>query len=928
VAQVRSGGGNTLQIVAPPGVPGTVDVTYTHDGRELRLPAAFEYRATEAKLWAVSPGLGAQSGGRIVRFFGEGFQTAFPNPIFGATAGTDLVRVDDHEVIARAPRGDEGWVNVGKGTVGRIAMSFRYFDPRQRFGGTSGGPIPEALNVTVQDYVTRKGVPNAFVILWDDIDGPYQGLTDDRGQLTFSDVYFGPMQMVTAAADNYTTESIVEFDARDVTLTLIPLLPSEGGGGGGGGGSQPLPDSTLAGKVLGFDKYVLTPPGDCDARLATGQTPGALCAPCASDAECGGGGNLCTPIDGQGARCTTACAQTSDCPSGYACMGVTGGAQCVPSSGQRTAMCRTTVADVFTAVDSRFAETTNQQYRFATRPGEYAVVCLGGVKDDVSGVFRPLVMGVRRHVFAQADKVVEGQDVTLDIPLTRKLRIRLDGAPVGRFETERHTAQVFVDFGADGVFLMPQEGEGIDTNLFALDGFPAAFAESLYDASLTVYATAVSSAPDPDGLGSFVLQDQIREIFSDAVFELEATVLGGATTPAHRKTGISQPVYAMATLPGSDRIWAAGDDGRVVAFDGEVWGFQQAPTSSPLFGIWAHAADDVWAVGDAGAVVHFDGLRWLAVPMPAAVARAAWWGITGASDGSLWIWGERGTWRKAAGGPGEAWTAVSEVAPGGVNAIAVVSPDEAWLVGAGGLIRRWQSGVLTTLDKPGLALRAVTVVGPSLAWAVGDGGRILRWDGSVWFELLPVTSRGLRGVTASAPEVAWAVGDAGEVLRWDGIRWRREASTPSSDLLAVGETASGRVFAAGVATLVIGPFMQLPRPSNPSANGNLSSLELRWLLDPGADASLTWISLLHPSGFPFWQIMAHGPRTRVPLPDLEAAWGLQALWPGQNQIQIVRIYVPGFDMGSWDESLLTPYRWRSWSVGAFPLNVPEPSSGE
>jgi hypothetical protein len=33
-------------------------------------------------------------------------------------------------------------------------------------------------------------------------------------------------------------------------------------------------------------------------------------------------------------------------------------------------------------------------------------------------------------------------------------------------------------------------------------------------------------------------------------------------------------------------------------------------------------------------------------------------------------------------------------------------------------------------------------------------------------------------------------------------------------------------------------------------------------------------------------------------------------------------------MGSWDESLLTPYRWRSWSVGAFPLNVPEPSSGE
>jgi len=127
-----------------------------------------------------------------------------------------------------------------------------------------------------------------------------------------------------------------------------------------------------------------------------------------------------------------------------------------------------------------------------------------------------------------------------------------------------------------------------------------------------------------------------------------------------------------------------------------------------------------------------------------------------------------------------------------------------------------------------------------------------------------------------------------------------------------------------VATLIIGPFMQLPRPSNPNAVGNLTSLNLRWALDPGADASFNWVRLFHPQGFPFWQIISNGPRRDIPLPDLMAAWGLQALWPGEDYMMIFRVYVPGFDMDAWDETILTPYRWRSWSADAFTMNVPEP----
>ena len=131
------------------------------------------------------------------------------------------------------------------------------------------------------------------------------------------------------------------------------------------------------------------------------------------------------------------------------------------------------------------------------------------------------------------------------------------------------------------------------------------------------------------------------------------------------------------------------------------------------------------------------------------------------------------------------------------------------------------------------------------------------------------------------------------------------------------------MFAAGVATLIIGPFMQLPRPTNPTSLGELRSLNLRWSLEPGADASFNWLLLFHPSGFPFWQIVAADPRRNVPLPDLKAAWGLEAMWPGNNRLQMYRVYIPGFDMGAWDETILTEYRWHSWSVDVFDMIVPE-----
>jgi len=912
-AQVVDVNLNNLEVRAPRSVPGRVDVVVEDGDRRAVIPAGYEFRADgAARVWAVSPAAGSRAGGRIVRVHGEGFRAQRPILRFGPNLTESVTIVDDALVIARAPKGDVGEVNVYAGGQGLLAMAYAYFDPGQRYGGTAGGPIPEALNVTVLDTSNARGVDGAFVILWDDLGTPYQGVTDRRGQITFSDVGFGPRQMVTASADNYTTASVVDFDARDVTLHLIPLIASPPGNGGGGGG-QPLPGSTLAGKVTGLDKYVLPPPGSCDNRLLLG-APDTLCQPCSQDAQCDGPGARCTDLGPQGGRCTVACSTNVDCPEGYACAGVAHGeAQCLPSPGRRLARCSTTRPHIFSdgGGPSLFVRTDDQGlYSISSRPGEYAVVCLGGYEDEL-GEFIPTMMGVRRHVFATPGDVVARQDVRLDIPLTRTLRVRLDDPPDTE-ETALRTVDVYIDFGPDGVFHMPSSGRALGTEVFRLEHFPIRFAESLYNASYTVYASAVPNLPREaqTGAGTFTLHEDLTEIDDDAVYEILPDRV------ARTRTGISHDIFALHGA-GDGRILAAGAQGRVIVFDGSLWGLQQAPTQEHLRGIWAATTTDAWAVGDRGAVVRWDGLRWHEVPMPAALGAVNWAGVEGVGDG-VWLWGEAGVW---AHDGFSAEQVILDITTGAVRDVWAAGPDDVWLVGDGGRIRRWTGGPQASHDLPGPAWRAIWGAAPDDVWVVGDGGRVARWDGQQWFEFLPVTSRSLTAVHATGPDDAWAVGDAGVVLRWDGQRWRQRDTVPHADLRGVWTTSAGRTMTAGQHTLLLGPFLRVPRPGNPNVVGALLDLTLSWNLDPGPEASLTWIQLQTANGFPFWNIMADGVRGDIPLPDLTAAWGLQPLWPGSGFFQIVRAYVPGFSINRYDTSILTPFAWRSWTVTGWGMTI-------
>jgi hypothetical protein len=922
---VEATASGSLEVTTPAASAGLVDVWLVRGELEVRLPAAFEYRQPgDPKLYAVSPPEGAQSGGRVVLLHGHGFarlrgdggaEPAGTNIRFGSSQLPAPEIIDDATVRVRSPVAEVGTANVRLGEAGLLAMAYRTFDPTQTYGGTGGGDIPEALNVSVIDADTREPIPQAFVILWEDTTTKYQGLSDDRGQLSFSDIGFGPFQMATASKDGYTTASVVDFDARDVTLMLIHLVPAPPGNGGPGPGTQ-LADGKLAGRVENFHKHLQPPPGSCEGKTGI-PGYGPLCEPCYVDEECGPNFHCVTLAD-QGSFCTADCTFDAECPAGFICAGMGfGRIQCIPSPGNPTATCTTTVPDILSTGLEVAGGFTNglDVYELETPPGESAVVCIGGYRDPDTLEFVPQLMGVRRGVFTMPGQTIANQDVVLDIVLGRTIRVRLDQAPSGPGTARNREVDFFLDLGSDGVFHMPERISVTDETEVTVTHFPNALEKSLFDASFVVYAATYpdaswpqnpSGAPPTSADASFVLLSEVTEIYRDPVFRVLPE--GVAST----RYGVE--VEPLAMHGGADGfVHAAGTGGRILTFDGGYWGQTKTPVEADLRAIWM--GSDTWsfAAGDRGALVRKAGTVWVEVQVPRELAEVDWWALAGAGD-LVWLAGSAGVWTF----DGKAFAEVlpnDPERPPRVRAIWAGASDDLWLVGDDGLCRHFDGSGLQNFDKPGDDFLHVHGTGGAV-WAVGRRGRIARWDGIGWFDYRPVSWRDLHAVHAATDQEVWAAGDNGVLLRWDGERWAQAAEIEHVDLRGIWRTGAGKVVTGGLHTLVVGPFLEIPRPVNPTALGLWLGESLNWDM-AGPAASFTWVYMADPSGFPFWWLMVEGTRTEVPLPDLQAAWGLQAIWPGPGLLRLLRVFKPGFDIDRFDFTDLRQTSWRSWSTADF-----------
>ena len=919
-----------LTVKSPKGSPGYADVRVNSAGGQAVLPNAYTYLPDDGpEFYAVSPNYGAIAGNTLLHLYGAGF-TPTAKVKFAKKYIGEVQVVSSSEILVRAPKADEpSSVDITVEESGeelKLADAYSYFDPYSPYGGSWGPTIHGTLNITVLDLYTTDPIPGAFVMLWADPSTPFKGWTDDRGQITFSDPAIQGAQMVTAAKSEYTAYSVVEYDAENVNVHLIPYSPPSSGSGGG---PEILPDGALFGKVHGLGKYVVLPPQTCSALAQKGKLGlggNKSCFACDTVAECGAG-YVCTDIADEGKHCAQTCTWDGDCGSGFVCAGQgdEGEVICVPDPGEKAAYCKSTyhrlweeppAADKFVAIGdpAKAWVQPDGSFTMAARLGEMAILCFGGVvrdTNDKEGSFVPQILGVARHVEVSPAETKGPLDIQLEVPLTKTVPLRLDGAPLEYANPQTGVTtptathlQVAWDFGAEGYYTL------LDTEEFAQDRFTMGFQPKQLGGPMEgvtyIFLAEISNGANATS-GTQAYKVKVLEI--DRMFAFE----DGAWKVV--EAGIPRDISAMwGTDPAN--LWAVGADGLIAHGMNGSWYPQFSPTEESLHGVWGASADHAVAVGDKGTIAVFNGAVWTTEDSGTDSHLYAVWG---SSPDNMFAVGQGVVTHRGTTG----WSPVSGGPPTTLRGIWGATPTAFWAVGDDGKL--WHYDGTWTSQGPfasGVALRAIHGTSQTDIWVAGDLGTVLHYDGDTWEQVDVPTTDQINAIHAAPSGEVYAVGNRGQLLRFDGFGWTSETAPKyGGDLLAVWGTGlpEASSFAAGTQAVSLGPMLSFPVINDPIANtfeGNAFSYHLDWTALPSAAPTFNLVEMLIGPGyyFPAWSTVVEAQTQDVTFPNLPEIEGISPLPAGSALLKVNRVLKPGasadnFDFwDTWDRS-----SWKSWS---------------
>jgi hypothetical protein len=209
-------------------------------------------------------------------------------------------------------------------------------------------------------------------------------------------------------------------------------------------------------------------------------------------------------------------------------------------------------------------------------------------------------------------------------------------------------------------------------------------------------------------------------------------------------------------------VWAAGDSGTILHYNGKSWIGVPSGTTQSIRGIWGSGPSDLWAAGGQGTILHWNGTAWTGQPgVPTIDIRGIW----GSGPKDVWTAGKQGFILHYDGQNfTQVPTGVSEDlrsiwGPGGAA--------EVWAVGEYGLILHWDGTAWSKMDSGTTSwLANVWGSGPHDVWAVGNESTLLHFDGKRWTGVYSATRNWIYGISGSGPADAWAVGGYGTLLRY------------------------------------------------------------------------------------------------------------------------------------------------------------------
>jgi len=265
-------------------------------------------------------------------------------------------------------------------------------------------------------------------------------------------------------------------------------------------------------------------------------------------------------------------------------------------------------------------------------------------------------------------------------------------------------------------------------------------------------------------------------------------------------SGSTAYLYGLWGSAATD-VFAVGDAGAILHYDGSSWSPMTSATTWALNGVWGSSSSDVFAVGDAGAILHYDGSSWSPMKSPTSESLNGVWASSSSEafvvgnigailryDGSAWsatatklttnmysVFGNSASQVIAVGDfatiihfGGAFWWAMTSGATGPLSGVWGDSSADVFAVGYAGMILHYENAWAPMTSGTSVYLCGVWGSSASDVFAVGYFGTILHYDGSSWSPMTTGITGALSAVWGSSSSDVFAVGDGGAILHYGG----------------------------------------------------------------------------------------------------------------------------------------------------------------
>jgi hypothetical protein len=191
------------------------------------------------------------------------------------------------------------------------------------------------------------------------------------------------------------------------------------------------------------------------------------------------------------------------------------------------------------------------------------------------------------------------------------------------------------------------------------------------------------------------------------------------------------------------------------------WTEMTSGTTAGLNAIWGVDGSNIYAVGDSGTIIHYDGSSWSSMSSGTTAGLNAIWG---ADNNNIYAAGDSGTVIRY---NGSSWTAMSSGTATGLNAIWGADNTNIYAAGASGTIIRYNGSSWSSMSGgTDVDLYSIWGTGSTHIFAAGGSGVILNYDGAAFNPMARDTVSDLYSIWGLTSSNIFITGDSGTVLRY------------------------------------------------------------------------------------------------------------------------------------------------------------------